>query len=173
MKSIKTTEAEIIEEAKSLVEKKTRQSSALYLGELKRIEEEQNGLIQPKDVVDAARSESSPLHNVFEWDDSVASEKFRMMQARVLMNQVKVELVGRRVPAYMSATVSVESVPQKGYVNSERLLTDDQIHSQALASAAKELEHWRRKYNHLLELKPLVNEDALTELIGSMEGNKD
>ena len=97
-------------------------------------------------MVDEARSESSPLHNVFEWDDSVASEKFRMIQARVLMNQDKVELVGRRVPAYKSATV---------------------------ASAAKELEHWRRKYNHLLELKPLVNEDALTELIGSMEGNKD
>jgi hypothetical protein len=164
-------EKQLIEEATAIVEKKTRQSSEIYLGVLQQIEAENDGVIQPKHVVEAARDESSPLHNVFEWDDTIASEKFRMMQARVLMNQVKVELIGRKVPAYINATINVQNVPQKGYVNSQRLISDEQVHAQALASAARELEHWRRKYNHLLELKPLVNEEALGELIGSMKGH--
>jgi len=36
------------------------------------------GVVSPRDVVDAAKSEVSPLHPYFEWDDTVAAEKFRL-----------------------------------------------------------------------------------------------
>jgi hypothetical protein len=43
------------------------------------------GVVSPRDVVDAAKSEVSPLHPYFEWDDTVAAEKFRLGQARNLL----------------------------------------------------------------------------------------
>lgn len=50
-----------------------------------RLAEIHGGIISPRDVVDAAKNEASPLHPYFEWDDSVAAEKFRLGQARTLM----------------------------------------------------------------------------------------
>lgn len=46
----------------------------------------------PRDVMDAARSPKSELHTCFEWDDTLAGLKYRMIQAqKVLYSLVAVE----------------------------------------------------------------------------------
>jgi hypothetical protein len=57
--------------------------------ELQRIHEE-NGTLRSQSVVDAARPEEAPLHPAFEWDDSVAGEQFRNIQARSLIKTVQI-----------------------------------------------------------------------------------
>jgi hypothetical protein len=57
--------------------------------ELQRIHEE-HGTLRSQSVVDAARPEEAPLHPAFEWDDSVAGEQFRNIQARSLIKTVQI-----------------------------------------------------------------------------------
>lgn len=43
------------------------------------------GALSPQLVVETARDPTSPLHSLFEWDDQVAAEKFRIVQARIVL----------------------------------------------------------------------------------------
>lgn len=38
--------------------------------------------ITPEQVLEKARDEQSELHKCFEWNDSIAAEKYRLQQAR-------------------------------------------------------------------------------------------
>ena len=49
-----------------------------------------HGKLTGQIVVEAARPESAPLHPAFEWDDSVAGERWREYEARTLIKQVSV-----------------------------------------------------------------------------------
>jgi len=46
------------------------------------------GVLNPRNVVKEAKNKKSILHNYFDWDDSVASEKWRLQQARSIVNHV-------------------------------------------------------------------------------------
>lgn len=64
--------------------------------ELRRLELD-NGRLLAEDVVLAASSPDSPLHDQFEWDDSKAAAAHRLDQARELIRSVRIELlVGER-----------------------------------------------------------------------------
>ena len=67
-------------------------SNTTTLMELRRIYQQNGNKITPSDVVDAARPEDSPLHSRFEWDDSVAGEKYREAQAAQLIRTVRIEV---------------------------------------------------------------------------------
>jgi len=60
--------------------------------ELSRLTERGGGTLTPASVVDAARSEESPLHQYFEWDDSIAAEAYRQDQARELIRRIRVRV---------------------------------------------------------------------------------
>lgn len=50
----------------------------------------QRKALSPQLVVDAARAEDHPLHGRFTWDDAVAGERFRLMQAADMIRSVRV-----------------------------------------------------------------------------------
>lgn len=70
---------------------------------LMKISAEADGPISPQMVLDRARDESSPLHDCFEWNDTIAAEKFRMVQARVLLRLV--------VPVYANSNFETIRIP--------------------------------------------------------------
>ena len=41
--------------------------------------------VTPQEVLEKARDENSELHKCFEWNDSVAAEKYRLQQARAII----------------------------------------------------------------------------------------
>lgn len=49
------------------------------------------GLITPEAVVQDATDPDSPLHDQFEWDDSIAAAKHRLWQARCVISSVTVK----------------------------------------------------------------------------------
>jgi hypothetical protein len=49
-----------------------------------------HGKVAPSQIVEAARDENSPLHQVFEWDDTIAAQEHRLLQARQLIRTVVV-----------------------------------------------------------------------------------
>jgi hypothetical protein len=65
-----------------------KDASEIYQ-ELKRISNRDDG-IKPRVVVDEARPPDSVLHPEFEWDDRVAGEEYRVVQARNLIRAVHI-----------------------------------------------------------------------------------
>jgi len=51
------------------------------------------GRLTPPLVVDEAKKENSPLHDLFEWDDEKAGHAYRLKQARDLIRRVYVVVV--------------------------------------------------------------------------------
>jgi len=54
--------------------------------ELKRLARVHNGKLTAEIVVNAAKPESSPLHNRFTWDDTDAARSWRLYEARKLIS---------------------------------------------------------------------------------------
>lgn len=120
-------------------------------------------IITPYDVLDEARNKRSPLHSAFTWDDSEAGEKYRLMEARILLNGVRVEYMGEQRPAYFNANVMIGKQQTRGYFPVERVMTDVDIHQAVLADAVRDLEHAQEKYNQLAELKGVINKRVLSK----------
>jgi hypothetical protein len=47
----------------------------------------------PEELVRAAKSPRSPVHKLFQWDDKAAAHEHRLMQARVMVNSLQVEII--------------------------------------------------------------------------------
>ena len=75
------------------------------LAELTRLAAENNGLLTPDHVVDAARNNASPLHRWFQWNNDAAAHMYRVEQARHLIRSVRVDVTTShhtvRVPAFV------------------------------------------------------------------------
>lgn len=146
-----------------LVKQKKERKEIMYATVLKEIETE-HGILTAPMVVEAAQKPDSPLHNYFEWDDSVAAKNYRLWQARVLISNVQVQVLGKKTDAYVNVIVNVNDFPQRGYVPMERSLTDAEIYRQVLSNARRELEYWQNKYKTIRDLQGVINPEKLEEL---------
>ena len=90
--------------------------------------EKQDGTLTPTRVVEAAKPKSSPMHDSFEWDDSIAGQKFREEQARTLIRTVWVEREVEGTFIEMPLYVRDPRVAgdEQGYVSLGRLPKVDQ-----------------------------------------------
>lgn len=79
------------------------------------------GQLTPALVVDAARDPKSVLHSLFEWDNTVAGERYREYQARTLISKVHYIDVEKPVHPYYNKKISyvhdVEKPGVQGYVH--------------------------------------------------------
>jgi len=123
------------------------------VAELKRIAAENGGILQPEVVVSEARPASSPLHSRFEWDNTLAGEKYRIWQARQLIRVVVEVLPGTNEKANVFVSLSPDRERESGgYRIMTEVLTDGQMRQQMLTDALDELELFRDKYKRLREL---------------------
>ena len=109
------------------------------------------GIIAPVDVVNAARPVDSPLHEYFEWDDGVAADAYRIVQAQLLLRVTVTMLAGANgemtnVRAFVSLT------SEQGYRSTVDVLADTSHRSQLIADAMRDMQIFKRKYGHLKEL---------------------
>jgi len=51
------------------------------------------GQLSPADVVAEAKRAKSPLHDLFEWNDTVAANEWRKAQAQRLLREIRVERI--------------------------------------------------------------------------------
>lgn len=70
-------------------------SAEIVGAEMEKIEK-RDGEVTPKALLEEARSTNSPIHNLFDWNDTTAAEKYRLSQAGLAIRQIKVQIV--RVP---------------------------------------------------------------------------
>lgn len=121
------------------------------ISELKRIAEENDGVLMPEAVVDEARPVSSPLHSRFEWDNGKAGHAYRLWQARQLIRVVVEVIAGTDEPSEVFVSLSHDR-KEGGYRVMTEVLSSEQLRSQMLRDALNELELFRDKYKRLTEL---------------------
>ena len=112
--------------------------------------------ITPHQVVDTARRPASPLHRFFEWQDSVAAEKFRLSQARHVVNHLTIEVKmpsGQVKPlkAFYSQMVEREDddgeiVAERKYLSITLVQREPVSANNAITQAKSELLAWKVRW---------------------------
>ena len=135
--------------------------------ELRRIAAQHKGVLYPRDVVESARSEASPLHDSFEWNDAVAGENWRMEQARKLIRVAVTMIDGTTEPVRAFVSLTPNRADAGGYMEMERVLSQKRLREQMLRDATTELRLFTAKFKAIQELSK-VNA-AASEFLAEQE----
>lgn len=113
--------------------------------------------VTPAQVVEAARPRKSPLHPAFEWDDSVAAERYRQDQARYMLRSL-VTLVEPTPgePVEVRAFVTFEAKEAPGYMPVTVVMADGKLRRLVVERAWAELREWQRRYRAYDELADVM-----------------
>ena len=104
----------------------------------------------PYQILEKARNPATELHKCFEWDDSIAAEKYRLSQARkVVCNLVIRETIKEEKPP-----IRFFYQPKNGggYQTTQIIYKDPDKYQALLASVLRELVSIRNKHSNLAEL---------------------
>lgn len=103
--------------------------------EVKAIEDRNGGgRVTPDQVLERAKSKTSALHDRFEWDDKKAGHKYRVEQARALINSVCVVIHTDRTIVRAVAYVRdpAASGNEQGYRSVQSLRSEPDVAREAL-----------------------------------------
>lgn len=122
---------------------------------------ETRGELTAKAVVDEARDPDSALHSRFEWDDSIAGERFREIQAGELIRSVKVvERKPEDAPTSVRAFHSIPDKEGRSYRPIEEIRQDPIAREILLREAEREWKELHRRFEHLVEWLEIVRKDV-------------
>ena len=112
---------------------------------------QQNGKLAPKDIVDANREENAPLHKCFEWNDSIAAEKYRECQA------------GDIIRCLVTVVENEKSEPTRAFVHVQQnyhpigvVVKCVDMYAELIESAEREMNAFVQKYNSLTQLNSVI-----------------
>lgn len=128
---------------------------------------DKRGALTPKIVLDEARDPNHPLHGSFEWDDSVAGEKYRLGQARKLLQVRYKQEVGGEVRDLRAFMVSrptaaadddpdAEERPDSEYVPVEEIILDPIAKQLMLNQMARDWRNFERRYRGMKEFADFI-----------------
>lgn len=115
--------------------------------------------VKPEQVLDKARDSSSELHKCFDWDDSSAAEKYRLHQARLVINHlivVKREVEEEKEPVQFRVMLKNDSGKESGYKQTLVMVRDEDEYKKMLEQAYRELHSFKQKYSCLSELAEIL-----------------
>jgi hypothetical protein len=115
------------------------------------------GELTPKDILDDARHDNSPLHSFFEWNDGEAAEQYRLQQARGLIRSVVAIYVREDKPAVrQKAYVHVAERSAPHYREASHAMSQTKTRQLVLQRAWSELRAWKQRYKDLTEFADLI-----------------
>lgn len=135
---------------------------------------EQEGVAKPQKLVDMARDPLSPIHDCFEWNDQIAGEKFRIIQARQYIRNITVIIVEEEVEVKNPKYVHDPAMgKESGYVRVDDLKADDNAfvrHAAILAELRFAKAALRRAHNLTIALSADFNyKPILLEVVTIMK----
>ena len=79
------------------------------------------GKITPQTIVEHSKDEKSPLHSLFEWDNEKAGDKWRLQEARLLINNIEITIISDGESREIGAYEIVKVEDERQYKNIEVL----------------------------------------------------
>ena len=108
------------------------------------------------DVVEKAKDKNSEMHSIFEWDNSVAGNKYREIQAGTMVRNLVIvrhdETEEKTNVRYFVSTGKRDST----YTPTRLVIRNQDAYEQLLERAYAELRTFKEKYSTLSELDEIL-----------------
>lgn len=115
--------------------------------------------VTPEQVLEKAKDENTELHKCFDWDDTSAANKYRLYQARTLIQSFVLVREDEEKPKIRAYQITTETAV---YQPTRLFLQQPDEYKALLERAKGELKAFRQKYKQLQELSEIFEEiDAL------------
>lgn len=114
--------------------------------------EEQNALTAQR-LVDESRPEDAPLHDAFEWNDTIAAEEWRKHTARHIINSL---VIREETQAPVRAFFNIRA-EGSSYQSIHAIIKQPDKMDCLLGEAYAEMEAFRRKYAMLEQLRGVMD----------------
>lgn len=106
--------------------------------------------ITPEEIIEKAKDKNTELHKCFEWNDTIAAEKYRLQQARNVLSMLVYEPKEKvEVPVRVYSLTNETKI----YQPSVSFMFREDEYQGLLKRAKAELEAFKRKYHTLTELE--------------------
>lgn len=121
--------------------------------EIVKLKDKSNGVVNPDDLVEISKPKNAPLHDAFEWDDSICGVRYRRHQAQSMIRAVEIEYpdIGK-APAFLGVQIisGRGNVCRRGYADAVVAIQTNG--NQLLTEALARLEALKNRYKMLKEL---------------------
>ena len=121
--------------------------------------------LTPENLLKKASKKSSSLYEFFDWDNSSAGEKWRLQQARGLINEIKIVVEDKELYAFESVNILVEDkfpsssvskcINQREYKSIVEVMNKEEYRTQLIQRALAEATYWKERHAELTELSPI------------------
>ena len=107
--------------------------------------------LTPESFLNASRDESSPTHSLFEWNNDIAAEKYRLHQAQTVICNIVTKSVDEDEPVRAFINVR-KSFGEHHYKPVEKVQKNDAWKAEMLITAKREMDAFVHKYQVLSNL---------------------
>lgn len=125
-------------------------------------------LVTAEILLDAARDEDSPLHNLYEWDDSIAAEKWRKHQSRTILYSLRVTEVDGDKPRIMNVAIRLED-GRRGYQKTSIAVQDKTLWEQVMDDTRKDLMGVQERLENLIAVETADKRRTATAIRDSVD----
>lgn len=133
---------------------------------------EKRGRLTPQIVLDEARDPAHPLHSRFEWDNNIAAEKYRLLQAASLLRvKYKTETSGgqRDLRAFWVTrpVANDDENAESEYTPIEEVILDPIAKQLMLNQMRREWKAFQSRYGNMMEFADFVLEQLTADAAGA------
>ena len=118
---------------------------------------ESAGNLNAASLVEVSKPVDVPLHSAFEWNDEVASQKWREHQARCIIHSIEVVPEAEDAREPIRAFFNIKS-SENNYLSTQTIIHTPSLMEELLAQAKKELKAFKNKYNQIEALRGVIDE---------------
>lgn len=97
-----------------------------------------------------AKKKKNCLHDLFTWDNTQAAEQWRLQQARVFINEIKILVDSKEYYAFENIKIEINETDAqetiREYKLKEEIINNEEWRGQIINSAYAQLAYWKRKY---------------------------
>lgn len=124
---------------------------------------EKAGKLTAENLVEANRPKDAPLHEEFDWNNTIAAEKWRCHQARNIINSIVVVSEDRPKVEAVRCFFRVEAAAPN-YESVSTIVRNENKYAKLIEQALRELIAFKKKYAQVKELSGVFL--AIEELEG-------
>lgn len=119
--------------------------------------------VTAKTIVDKARDESTELHKLFEWDDTLAAEKYRQQQAGMMISSLQVVVIAETEDTEEKTTRAFVTLKRETeYEPISAVVADPEKYDLLKERAIRQFKADRERYQEVYDLQELF--DMIDEL---------
>lgn len=134
--------------------KETKTLTSEVIGEIYAIEKEIG--LTAENLLKQAKNKTSSLHDFFDWDNKTAGKQWRIQQARVLINEIKIIVDEKMYYAYENVRItSASGVASRVYKPKFEIISNEKLRLQLVKRALENIKYWQDQNSIYSELQPI------------------